>query len=67
MAISAEQVKALARQCGFELVGVTPALPSEDFDLYQQWREAGLAGEMNYLTDRRGDFLCDTGKFLTYL
>lgn len=59
MAISAEQVKALARACGFELAGVTPALPSEDFEIYQEWREAGMAGEMSYLTDRRGDLRND--------
>ena len=64
MAISAEQVKALARQCGFELVGITPALPSEDFVLYQQWREAGMAGEMDYLTDRRGDLRSDPRNLL---
>jgi epoxyqueuosine reductase len=64
MAISAEQVKALARQCGFELVGITPALPSEDFELYQQWREAGMAGEMSYLTDRRGDLRSDPRNLL---
>src|ERR1700674_1949595 len=46
-------VKALARECGFELVGVTTALPSADRDSYQRWVAAGFAGEMNYLTDRR--------------
>ena len=64
MAISAEQVKALARQCGFELVGITPALPSEDFDRYEQWREAGMAGEMGYLTDCRGDLRSDPRNLL---
>ncbi len=64
MAISAEQIKALARQCGFELAGVTPALPSPDFGRYQQWREAGMAGEMGYLTDRRGDLRSDPRSLL---
>ena len=64
MSIRAEQVKALARECGFELVGVTPALPSEDFEIYQQWREAGMAGEMGYLTDHRGDLRSDPRNLL---
>src|SRR5438105_15751131 len=64
MAVSAEQVKALARQCGFELVGIAPALPSEDFGRYQQWCEAGMAGEMGYLTDRRGDLRSDPRNLL---
>ena len=64
MSIRAEQVKALARECGFELVGITPALPSEAFEIYQQWREAGRAGEMSYLTDGRGDLRSDPRKLL---
>ncbi len=64
MPISAEQVKTLARECGFELVGTTPALPSEDFERFQQWREADLAGEMGYLTDHRGDLRGDPRNLL---
>jgi epoxyqueuosine reductase len=64
MPVSAEQVKLLARDCGFELVGITPALPSEDFKRYHEWREAGLAGEMTYLTDRRGDLRSDPRNLL---
>jgi epoxyqueuosine reductase len=64
MTIRAEQVKALAHQCGFELVGITPALPSQDFKIYQQWREAGMAGEMGYLTDHRGDLRSDPRNLL---
>ena len=64
MPISAEQVKLLARECGFELVGITSALPSEDFERFQQWREAGLAGEMGYLTDHRGDLRSDPRNLL---
>ncbi len=52
-------MKDLARACGFELAGVTAALPSEDFERFQSWREAGMAGEMNYLTDQRGDLRAD--------
>jgi epoxyqueuosine reductase len=64
MPVSAEQVKTLARDCGFELVGITPALPSGDFERYQEWREAGLAGEMGYLTDSRGDLRNDPRNLL---
>lgn len=59
MAISAEQVKIFARQCGFELVGITAALPLSDYQRFDKWREGGLAGEMSYLTDRRGDLRAD--------
>jgi epoxyqueuosine reductase len=62
--ITAEQVKALARECGFELSGITPALPHEDFARYESWRAAGMAGEMRYLTDRRGDMRADPRSLL---
>lgn len=57
--ITAEQVKELARLCGFELAGVAPALPLADFERFEAWRSAGLAGEMGYLTDHRGDLRSD--------
>ncbi len=59
MAISAEQVKLLARQCGFEIAGITAAVPLSDYERFDEWRQAGLAGEMTYLTDRRGDLRAD--------
>lgn len=59
MAVSVEQIKQLAHQCGFELAGIAPAVPSPDFGRYQSWRSAGMAGEMAYLTDRRGDLRQD--------
>ncbi len=55
MAISSEQIKALAAECGFELAGITAAVPHEDFARFDNWRRDGHAGEMGYLTDRRGD------------
>jgi epoxyqueuosine reductase len=51
--VTAETVRRLARQCGFELAGVTAALPAEDGARYRDWAAAGFAGEMRYLTDRR--------------
>lgn len=59
MPITAAIVKDLARACGFELAGVAAALPSDDLARFETWRQAGMAGEMNYLTDRRGDLRAD--------
>src|SRR5581483_4555392 len=65
LSITSEQLKKLAHECGFELVGVAPALPlQDDFARYQTWREAGMAGEMQYLTDRRGDMRNDPRSLL---
>ena len=52
--ISAE-VRELARACGFELAGVARAEPADDRAAYHAWTAAGFAGEMRYLTDRRGE------------
>jgi epoxyqueuosine reductase len=43
-----------AREGGFELWGVAPALPLAEYAFYRQWTEAGMAGPMTYLTDHRG-------------
>ena len=59
MRITAEEVKRLAGECGFELAGITPALPSQDFARFEQWRSSGFAGSLGYLTDRRGDLRSD--------
>ncbi len=50
----AETVRQVAAECGFELAGVADAeaLPT-DIAKYDAWCEAGYAGEMRYLTDRR--------------
>ncbi len=47
------QVCEYARECGFELCGVTPAAPSPDTARFDQWAAAGHAGRMGYLTDHR--------------
>ena len=51
--MTAEAVRGLARRCGFELAGVTAAVPADDRWRYRDWVQAGFAGEMRYLTDRR--------------
>jgi len=60
----AETVKSLARECGFELAGVAPAAPLDDFARYRRWADEGMAGEMGYLTDRRGDIRNDPRNLL---
>jgi len=60
----AETVKRLARQCGFELAGITPAGPVAEADYYSQWIAGGLAGEMRYLTDRRAALRADARTLL---
>ena len=56
----AEQVKKLARECGFELAGMTPAEPlTEDSQRYLDWVDRGMAGAMGYLTDRRATLRTD--------
>jgi epoxyqueuosine reductase len=64
LAITASRIKQLAFECGFELVGITAAVPSEDFARFDSWRSAGCAGEMAYLTDRRGDLRADPKNLL---
>ena len=59
LAIDPESLKEMAHACGFELAGVADALPSGDFSRFAEWRAAGYAGEMRYLTDRRGDVRAD--------
>src|SRR5437588_6816192 len=62
--ITAERIKELARACGFELAGIAAASPTDDFERFQAWRNDGLAGEMNYLTDHRGDLRSDPRNIL---
>ena len=57
--MTAEDLKDLAHECGFELAGIAAAEPSADFDRFNTWRDLGMAGEMTYLTDHRGDKRAD--------
>ena len=54
-----ESLKEIARDCGFELAGVTPALPVSDAGLYRNWVDAGMAASMRYLTDYRAEVRTD--------
>jgi epoxyqueuosine reductase len=50
----------LARECGFELAGIAPALPLPgDSRRYLDWVGRGMAGAMSYLTDRRAAIRTD--------
>lgn len=59
-----ETVKQLASECGFELAGIAAAEPAADFDRYEEWVRAGFAGDMRYLTDRRGEVRRDPRNLL---
>ena len=58
------EIRELARTCGFELSGVADASPAEDRFRYREWVEAGRAGEMRYLTDRRAQVRDDPRNLL---
>ena len=62
--VSARDVKSIAREAGFELAGITPAMPSPDFARYKTWVERGMAGAMGYLTDRRAEVRSDPRNLL---
>jgi epoxyqueuosine reductase len=62
--LTADRIRELARACGFELAGVAAALPADDRSRYQAWVEAGWAGKMNYLTDRRAEVRDDPRNLL---
>jgi len=52
--VESQTVKALARECGFELAGIARAEPLPgDIGRYDAWVANEFAGEMRYLTDRR--------------
>ncbi len=50
---------AAARRAGFQLAGVAPAAPVEDYPLYEHWVQDGLAGPLQYLTDHRAALRAD--------
>jgi epoxyqueuosine reductase len=62
--VDAGTVKRIARQCGFELAGIAPALPAEDVARFDRWLSQGMAGEMRYMTDRRAELRRDPRNLL---
>ena len=59
MGLAAQTVLESAHAAGFELAGIAPALPADDFSRYREWTAKGLAGRMAYLTDHRADLRSD--------
>ena len=47
------QIKAKARELGFDLVGVCPAIEPAGFARFCEWLDCGYAGEMSYLWKRK--------------
>jgi epoxyqueuosine reductase len=62
--LTADGIRSLARECGFELAGVAAALPANDRARYHGWVAAGYAGEMRYLTDHRAQVRDDPRNLL---
>ena len=62
--MTAGRIRELARACGFELAGVACAEPVVECGWYHDWVEAGYAGEMRYLTDRRAEVRDDPRNLL---
>jgi epoxyqueuosine reductase len=48
----AARIKTLAREVGFDLVGIAPADPPRELAYFASWVSQGYAGEMAYLTDQ---------------
>mgnify|MGYP000520357444 CR=1 FL=1 len=59
MGLPVQTVLQSAHAAGFELAGIAPALPTDDFSRYRDWSTMGLAGRMAYLTDHRADLRSD--------
>jgi epoxyqueuosine reductase len=64
MPLSAAQVKQAALDAGFDLAGIASAEPASDYARYRAWVESGMAGEMGYLTDHRGELRADARNLL---
>ena len=50
MTFSAQELKQQAKQLGFNLVGMTRAVPSPTLDAYLRWVDVGMQGKMGYLS-----------------
>jgi epoxyqueuosine reductase len=59
MKVSAARLIQLAKEHGFELAGLTPALPLADHAIHMDWVERGRAAGMGYLTDHRAQVRSD--------
>ncbi|TWT61117.1 Epoxyqueuosine reductase [Rubinisphaera italica] len=48
-----DHIKESARELGFELVGIAPAVSPVSLPHFESWVEAGYAGDMKYIPGRR--------------
>jgi len=48
-----EKVRILARDCGFDLCGIAPAVPGEEDARLKEWLAKGYHGDMKYMERRR--------------
>lgn len=62
--LTSEFVKQTALDCGFAVAGIAFAGPPKDYARYREWIAAGMAGEMGYLTDHRGDLRAQARELL---
>ena len=62
--VTAHDVKSMALECGFDMAGLTPALPLSEAGFYRQWVNDGYAGEMRYLVDHRAEVRNDPRRLL---
>ena len=62
--MTGDDVRQMARDCGFELAGVTTAGPLADHARFTSWVERGLAGRMGYLADHRAALRADPRNLL---
>jgi epoxyqueuosine reductase len=56
--LTAEEIKAKARDLGFDACGIAPAAAHSELRFFREWIDRGYAGEMAYLArsaDRRAD------------
>src|SRR5471032_561446 len=56
--MTSADIKAKARELGFDICGVAPAADHPELKFYREWLDRGYAGEMAYLhrtADRRAD------------
>lgn len=50
------QIRTDAIELGFNSVGICPAVTPTGLEQFHQWLDAGYAGQMQYLEDRRGAY-----------
>jgi epoxyqueuosine reductase len=65
LARRSRRIKELAKEAGFDLVGISPVVPPPHGDSFAEWLRKGFAGEMAYL-ERGEDKRLHPGNFLPW-